>query len=548
MKNYIFSFLLLLLYSNLTAQYDFPATTNGLSIGLDLNGEQTVFATDFLSTPTDECSAFGEVLINRSTLQFPRGSEPPASAGESLTFDCNDFGTESIELWYRDQFGNWLVADSYVVIFGLQNDCGGCEGDDCQSTSPIAYNGFSISFPGGVDNLSVNARELVSRTALPNENFSFSATVTDTVRAFSCSGNSLIPVLIFSHRDGFTARAASTYVTLANGENCGDNSFSGDAARVIQGLSVPNSSAEIVTVPARAFAPKYGPAQQLSFSADPADTLFTLTCEQIGAGGIFINVHNHISGTPGPPALTYLTGDDTQNHCDDATENTAANDSIANALLIDSCRRFHQFTRASTEIDDAVFAGGGNSVWHTIPVFDDIGNSFLKFNIDAVDTIKYALFIKGFLLNPYFALADSGTVIGSDTIEYSECIINNRTPNSVDSLYLQISGLSAGAVSRYYLSADRIECPSATKNKALSTLKSFPNPTSGITSIEVPQELSSRATIGVFNQEGHRVQQYIISNLSDKIDLDLASQPPGIYYVRLSDANKAWVSKVVVYR
>lgn len=542
----LLSTLLVLLPLTLThAQYDFPVVLNGLSIGLNLEGQQTVYATDFLSLPTIACTEFGQVLINRSTLQFPRGSQPPATASDSLVFDCNDFSTESIELWYQDLHQNWLVADSYVVIFGLQGNCGDCTSSNCQTTAPVLYNGLSVSFDGESSSVNVHARNLVSREINTDEQFSFSAAVEDSVRTFTCADDGLVPVLVYSHRPGFTSQAASTYIALALGSNCGSGDFTGARSMVVQGLSVPNSSAEVVTVPARAFAPKNSPAQQLSFSTDPADTLLTLECDQIGAGGIFINIYNHQTGAPGPPALTYLTGDDTQNHCDDGPENTAANDHIEHALLMDSCRVYHQFTKASNEEIDWDFGTGGNSVWH---LFEAVESDFffnLDIFIDPVDTLQYAI-VEYQSETGTAWVYDTGTVTQTDTLLYRNCIIS--TGRSVSLFYLQISGLREGALTRYYLSAKEIPCPSALNDSKTATLKSYPNPTTGQLTIELPPAMPSRVTLELFDSFGRHLSKQAITNVGTTWMLDLTGQPKGTYFIRLSDEKNAWTSKVVLLR
>ncbi|MEM9836953.1 MAG: hypothetical protein AAF828_10645 [Bacteroidota bacterium] len=195
-------FFLFLLPWSIRAQYDFPVVINGLSIGLELDGQRMVYARDFLAFSSFGCEMEPSLKINRSTLVFPRDTVPPTTATDHLTFDCNDFGTESIELWYQDRYGQWTVADSYVVIFGLGVDCGDCSGAACSSSSPLLYNGLSVSTVAG-DNVSVAAREVVSYPVPNEEQYSFSEDINDTVRTYNCQSDFLNPVLIYRHQPGF---------------------------------------------------------------------------------------------------------------------------------------------------------------------------------------------------------------------------------------------------------------------------------------------------------------------------------------------------------
>ncbi len=95
---------------------------NGLAIDLmPVVNEIEISATDFDLGSFDNCE-LEEFRINAPSLG-PGQNVPPTSAGPSLTFNCNDVGTQTIDLWVKDIFGNWDYCSTYVLI---QDNSLGC--------------------------------------------------------------------------------------------------------------------------------------------------------------------------------------------------------------------------------------------------------------------------------------------------------------------------------------------------------------------------------------------------------------------------------------
>ena len=57
----------------------------------------------------------------------PGQTVPPSTA--EICFDCNDLGTNNVDLWVQDVNGNWDYVASYINV---QNNMGACTGAQCQ--------------------------------------------------------------------------------------------------------------------------------------------------------------------------------------------------------------------------------------------------------------------------------------------------------------------------------------------------------------------------------------------------------------------------------
>ncbi len=96
------------------------ACFNGLSINIMPSGMITIWASDFLKQTYDNCTPTPEIKIGlrkaNTGVGFPSNSP-------SLTFDCNEIGTNLIELWAADAYGNADYCSTYLIV---QDPFGAC--------------------------------------------------------------------------------------------------------------------------------------------------------------------------------------------------------------------------------------------------------------------------------------------------------------------------------------------------------------------------------------------------------------------------------------
>ena len=92
-----------------------PYCLNGISTELMANtGMVTVWASDLDLGSYDNCGV-AELRIASPSLG-PGQSTPPAPGSHSVTFDCWNEGTNSVDLWVGDVNGNWAYCTTYVII------------------------------------------------------------------------------------------------------------------------------------------------------------------------------------------------------------------------------------------------------------------------------------------------------------------------------------------------------------------------------------------------------------------------------------------------
>jgi hypothetical protein len=82
---------------------------------------------------------------------------------------------------------------------------------------------------------------------------------------------------------------------------------------------------------------------------------------------------------------------------------------------------------------------------------------------------------------------------------------------------------------------------STSNNNFQSTISITPNPTNGLFSIAIPENILSE--IFIYNDLGQLVHQQIISATQQ---IDLTAQPKGIYFVKVKSADKVYTEKVIV--
>ena len=100
-----------------------PICINGLSIQISQNGTIDIWASDFDSGSSyDNCTA-------RSGLKYSFSSDVNET---SIIFDCNQLGTNTIELWVTDEAGNQDYCSTYVIV---QDNMDYCSGNGTGSSS-----------------------------------------------------------------------------------------------------------------------------------------------------------------------------------------------------------------------------------------------------------------------------------------------------------------------------------------------------------------------------------------------------------------------------
>ncbi|MBK8921813.1 MAG: T9SS type A sorting domain-containing protein [Saprospirales bacterium] len=93
---------------------------NGLSINIMQTGMITLWDTDFLQYVYDNCTPASQIKIgirkSGTGAGFPDDSH-------SVTFDCSELGTQLVEVWAVDAYGNADYCETYVIV---QDNMGSC--------------------------------------------------------------------------------------------------------------------------------------------------------------------------------------------------------------------------------------------------------------------------------------------------------------------------------------------------------------------------------------------------------------------------------------
>ncbi|MCC6463068.1 MAG: T9SS type A sorting domain-containing protein [Saprospiraceae bacterium] len=93
---------------------------NGLSINIMQTGMITLWDTDFIQYYFDNCTPNNQIKIgirkSGTGTGFPTDSH-------SVTFDCTELGSQLVELWAVDAYGNADYCETYVIV---QDNMGAC--------------------------------------------------------------------------------------------------------------------------------------------------------------------------------------------------------------------------------------------------------------------------------------------------------------------------------------------------------------------------------------------------------------------------------------
>ena len=98
---------------------------NGLSVNIMPTQMITLWANDFLQYTEDNCTPSDKLVIgirkSGAGTGFPLN--PDGTPQTSVTFDCNELGTQLVELWSMDLAGNADYCETYVIV---QDNMGFC--------------------------------------------------------------------------------------------------------------------------------------------------------------------------------------------------------------------------------------------------------------------------------------------------------------------------------------------------------------------------------------------------------------------------------------
>jgi len=174
---------------------------NGLSVNIMPTQMITLFASDFLQYTEDNCSPATLLDIAIVESDESTGSFPVDGQGNPLTtvnFNCQEVGTQLVQLWSRDVAGNADYCETYVLVQDPNDFC---------NADPISVAGdLKTETQNGLEDASV---ELIgTHPALPPVSM-FDMTNNDGAYAFSnalpISANySVTPLKDDNHLNGVT--------------------------------------------------------------------------------------------------------------------------------------------------------------------------------------------------------------------------------------------------------------------------------------------------------------------------------------------------------
>ncbi|MBL7810212.1 MAG: hypothetical protein JNN28_20490, partial [Saprospiraceae bacterium] len=91
---------------------------NGLSANIMPTGMIQLWASDFLQYTEDNCTPAGQIRIGIRKCGGGTGFPLDAQGNPitNVTFDCNELGTQCVELWAIDAAGNADYCESYIIV------------------------------------------------------------------------------------------------------------------------------------------------------------------------------------------------------------------------------------------------------------------------------------------------------------------------------------------------------------------------------------------------------------------------------------------------
>ena len=128
--------------------------------------------------------------------------------------------------------------------------------------------------------------------------------------------------------------------------------------------------------------------------------------------------------------------------------------------------------------------------------------------------------------NPSHTYTNAGTYIVSLTANYMDC--NDLITHEVS--------LPMVGIKNQYIN----------NNEAVTI---FPNPSAGLISIRMTEQIPGTMSLTVFNTLGKIIHESTTSNLTENqtINLDLSNHPKGIYYIKMGSNNLTANKKIMLY-
>ncbi|MCB0535051.1 MAG: T9SS type A sorting domain-containing protein, partial [Saprospiraceae bacterium] len=98
---------------------------NGLSVNIMPTKMIALWDTDFLQYTEDNCTPANKLVtaIRKSGTGTGFPLNPDGTPQKSVTFTCNELGTQFVELWSRDLAGNADYCETYVIVQDNSNSC-----------------------------------------------------------------------------------------------------------------------------------------------------------------------------------------------------------------------------------------------------------------------------------------------------------------------------------------------------------------------------------------------------------------------------------------
>jgi hypothetical protein len=99
---------------------------NGLSVNIMPTGMITLWAGDFLQYTEDNCTPANQLQIAVIPSGQSTGDFPVDALGNpitSVTFDCNQLGTQLVQLWSKDKGDNADFCETYVIVQDPNDFC-----------------------------------------------------------------------------------------------------------------------------------------------------------------------------------------------------------------------------------------------------------------------------------------------------------------------------------------------------------------------------------------------------------------------------------------
>lgn len=104
-----------------------------LNTELGSNLQVRMYAKDYIRFGQDKCQKFIQWRITKSDDNPNPGKKPPLNAKDYVNFECNDPGSQSVQIWLGDKAGNWTKTEAFAGILG---SFGGCKPGD---SMPVGY-------------------------------------------------------------------------------------------------------------------------------------------------------------------------------------------------------------------------------------------------------------------------------------------------------------------------------------------------------------------------------------------------------------------------